>query len=569
MQNIYQKDGSVSNSKFDMSLLKPIGQEEKKQSKFDINKLKPIEESSYDAPEEESFLDKLPRNLGIGLLNQRQSLVNTPHDLVKNLGEQGNKFNQELNKKLPLEKYLGKNTPKNKDYNLSQYLPHEQNDFSKLMGEKGSPSTLDKIIQKGVEYAPELFLGGKLLTSGVSKIAPNLTSKTKDIFNKKNIEKLLKTKEQKTADIESNLGTIESDIEKTEKEVPQLKEMFGEKAGSYLNKGATHEVRGASGIKHRLNQIEDYYKTGFKDLKTNLKNSQFEMQDLPSYSNDMEHALVNIKDLKFVNGRLTIANEPEVSRELQSIIDKAPTPKDIKADDFLTKYQDFRDARYDLLQRAKTAESAQERKSLFKAYEDSKPIEKTVTQALEKGLGEHGDEFKRLNKGYSEQIYPLRENKTARKALSGQLGPNTIKELGGTGKGQELMREIVKQDPELLRNIVGQRYASKVESLLDIDEATAEYLYEMPELKKIINDYSKEYESKLKEVSAHKEQKKISLKEKLSLENETKELKLKLKQIEKDKSKIWQHTKTAGKIAAGIAIGTPFVKSMFKKITGQ
>ena len=73
----------------------------------------------------------------------------------------------------------------------------------------------------------------------------------------------------------------------------------------------------------------------------------------------------------------------------------------------------------------------------------------------------------------------------------------------------------------------------------------------------------------MKSVNAHKEQKKISLKEKMTLENEAKNLKLKLKQIEKDKSKIWKHAKTAGKITAGVVIGTPFVKSMFKKITGQ
>ena len=568
MRNIYQKDGKVSNSKFDFSLLEPI-EDNKKCSKFDIDALEPIEDPSFEKPKEEPQSDKLLKDALIGLFKQRQSLVNTPHDLAKNLEEQGDQFNKEINKTLPLEKYLAGNTPKFKKANIAERLPYEANDYSKLMGETEAPSTLHKIIQKGVEFAPELFLGGQLLTKGAAKIAPNLINKTKDIAGKRQIEKLLKTKEEQVSGIENKLINTEENIQGVEKEAEQLKDIFGEKAGSHLNKGATHEVRGANAIKHRLNQIESYYKTGFKDLKSNLKNSQFEMQDLPSYSTDMQHALTNIKDLKFVNGRLTIANEPEVSRELQSIIDKAPTPKDVKADDFLTKYQDFRDARFDLLQRAKATDSAQERKALFKAYEDSKPIEKTVTDALEQGLGEHSSEFKRLNKGYSEQIFPLRENKTARKALSGQLGANTIKELGGTGKGQELMREIVKQDPELLRNIVGQRYAAKPSALLDIDEATAEYLYEMPELKKIINDFSKQYETKLKSVNAHKEQKKISLKEKMTLENEAKNLKLKLKQIEKDKSKIWKHAKTAGKITAGVVIGTPFVKSMFKKITGQ
>jgi len=367
------------------------------------------------------------------------------------------------------------------------------------------------------------------------------------------------TKLESTADLEKSMH----------EEANALKNKSYDEISSHLNLGAHHGVRGAKSIANRIESIENYWKSGFKDLRNKLKTSEFKMQKLPDFGDDMLHAIKNIKDLEIKNGKLVIKNQPEVSRELQSIIDKAPTPKDVTADNFLTKYQDFRDARYDLLQRAKIANTAQERKALFKAYEDSKPIEQSVKSALEQGLGEHSPEFKRINEGYSEQIYPLRNNKVVQKALKGKLGANTIEDLAGFGEGQELLRDIVKQDPELLRNIVGQRYAAKPQGLHEIDESAAEFLNEMPELKKILNEHEVGAQKQLAEINKLKEEKNINLKKKIELENQAKELKLRLDRINKDKARIYKGAKTTGKVAVGLALGSPLIGKLISKYTGN
>ena len=522
-------------------------------SKYEEKPEEAEEETKFtELPESQGFFEKLPRDIKIGLANLMQSTANTPFNLTKGLEQRAQQFNKGLN--IPGPKVKTKAYP-----DVSSFIPHtEEMDYAKLLGQEEPPTLADTLIQKGIEYAPEIA-GGYGLTKGLIKAAaPKITERIG------NIPKYGKLKE-KLAGIDEDALLAQKQAEEagfsaseaTER-ANQMKELGNKQISEHLNEGAAHAARAASSITHRINNIENYWKSGFRDLKTNLKDSEFKMENIPKYTDDMQYVIKNIKDLEIVNGKFVIKGQPEVSAELQSIIDKAPTPKDVAASDFITKYQDFRDARYDLLQRAKDPKaSASERKSLFKAYEESKPIEESVTKALNEGLGEHKEEFNRLNKGYSTQVYPIRGNPVAKKALKGKLGPNAMDELAGHGAGQEQMRELVKQDPELLRNIVGQRYASKPEAIHELSETTAEYLYEMPELRKIMEEQQEKVSKELKEVTIHKAKKEISLKQKMKYEKESKELKQKLDQIESDRSKIWKKTKKIGKAGIGLAVGIP------------
>jgi hypothetical protein len=192
MQRIYQKDGKMANSKFDMSLLEPIDEKKITSSKFNSALLTPVEEDEEEQflqPKQEGLGTTLPRDIIIGLSNLGHKTINTPYDIAKNIEQQGNKFGQSINKTMPLDKYLGENRlPNNKSYlqqmvesfnkknNVpeelqnknygfsSENIPHQQEyDFASLLGQKGTPSTGSQIIQKGIEYAPELATLGTML----------------------------------------------------------------------------------------------------------------------------------------------------------------------------------------------------------------------------------------------------------------------------------------------------------------------------------------------------------------------------------------------------------------------
>lgn len=181
----------MANSKFDMSLLQPV-EENTNNKGWDSELLTPMEdkqEQQFLAPKNEGIASWLPRDILIGLSNLGHKTVNTPYDLAKNIEHQGQSFVQSIDKTLPMEKYVGQNRlPNNKsylqqlvdsfnkDHNVPEELqnknwginaeniPHQQEqDFAALLGQKGTPSTGSQIIQKGIEYAPELVGLGKLL----------------------------------------------------------------------------------------------------------------------------------------------------------------------------------------------------------------------------------------------------------------------------------------------------------------------------------------------------------------------------------------------------------------------
>ena len=85
MRLIYQRGGHVANSKFDLSLLKPV---DHKNADFESN-LKPLDNEEEDAgtyldnlPQPDGFFHKLPRNIATGLAHAGRNLHNLPHDLA-------------------------------------------------------------------------------------------------------------------------------------------------------------------------------------------------------------------------------------------------------------------------------------------------------------------------------------------------------------------------------------------------------------------------------------------------------------------------------------------------------
>ena len=146
----------MAKSKFDESLLEPLDEENTSSPGFNQSLLEPEEkEEQYLAPKKEGIGTWLPRDIMIGLLNQRQNVVNTPHDIVHGLESINN-----------IRKLLSFDNPNPvPTHPISKYLPEEHNNIEKLMGQTGTPSTTDWLLQKGIEHAPEL-LGLRSLFAG-------------------------------------------------------------------------------------------------------------------------------------------------------------------------------------------------------------------------------------------------------------------------------------------------------------------------------------------------------------------------------------------------------------------
>jgi hypothetical protein len=138
---------------------------------------------------EKGFFSKLPRNIAVGLANLGHSTLNMPHDIAQGLENSGQDIGNAFNKGLPIPKgYEEKleQLAQHKPFKLSEHVPFQQeHDFAQMLGQHGEGTLMDKLIQKGVQYSPEMLYGGGLLkNAGLNaiKMAPRIAEKAGDLL---------------------------------------------------------------------------------------------------------------------------------------------------------------------------------------------------------------------------------------------------------------------------------------------------------------------------------------------------------------------------------------------------
>jgi hypothetical protein len=142
-----------------------------KEDKF--SKYKAPEQEQYPQNEEpeQGFLNKLPRNIAAGAASGLPGLANLPYSIAKMLPGQRRQDSDED----ALLKAIGDNP---QEINPER-IPHftEQN-YSKILGIKGTPTLGDKAIQTATEFALPILGAGKLAAKGIKSIAEHLPAVT-------------------------------------------------------------------------------------------------------------------------------------------------------------------------------------------------------------------------------------------------------------------------------------------------------------------------------------------------------------------------------------------------------
>lgn len=116
---------------------------------------------------------------------------------------------------------------------------------------------------------------------------------------------------------------------------------------------------------------------------------------------------------------------------------------------------------------------------------------------IDKGLGEENlKELTKLNTRYATEVAPLFKNKFYQHMQANSKAPTNmiealtnepyIKETNPNKiTGTQILNEIVKSNPELLKNVVGERFADKPKELHKWDEAANQFIQHMPDLKQL------------------------------------------------------------------------------------
>lgn len=340
-----------------------------------------------------------------------------------------------------------------------------------------------------------------LMQYNVSKRQEAIKNMTEEASNLQKELAGVKPEETELPKAQENLARSQENLQNAQ----QMGNDVDTNIGQHLNEGAQHDVRFSQGLTHRIDAIENYANDTYKTLMQNISDAKFQMpqtamnkldydkmsptQLIKTFGPEAFEALKKNKMDQFISKqkaadlKQTQASNPY----LANLMEVAPSAADTNAADFLAKYKDFRDRTFKLSRRWSDPRVEElEKQKMGEALKQARTMQSQMKKVLDEGLGEYKPEFERANKLYSEQVYPLRANPIVEKASEGTNSSNIIHDLRTNQEGMPLVRELVKQDPELLRNAVGQRYFSKPQDVLNPNETMREYLSEMPELQQLL-----------------------------------------------------------------------------------
>lgn len=341
-------------------------------------------------------------------------------------------------------------------------------------------------LQKEAEIIPEEFrsfeepaIPDKTPLSLVEPVKANQTDVNKlpktevNEDNVKQAESLFKTHEQKSAEHESQIS-------------------------DYLGEGNAHRKRVAEKLNPILEKRQSAIGKEYDQYVNDLKDKQVTL------SNPRE-AKVITEDIQNLlkTGDTSSPEMIKLNDELHNLGKGETMP----ANEFVSAYRSLKG----LSQKTRSSaygKSPQEFDRLIQSADAMDLNVGKMQKIIDNGLGEDNLEtLKKLNHRYATEIAPLFKNKFFQHMQKNNKAPsNMIEQLTNEPyvkstnpnqiTGTQILNDIIKSDPELLKNVVGERFAHKPEGLHAWDEAAHEFIQHMPELQEMRTNH---FESKQNE----------------------------------------------------------------------
>ncbi len=172
----------------------------------------------------------------------------------------------------------------------------------------------------------------------------------------------------------------------------------------------------------------------------------------------------------------------------------------IPADKFVSAYRTMRKMARETRKSAYGKSQQEFDRLMDRANEMDVDVEK-MKGIIDEGLGKDKlADLQKIDRRYATEVAPLFKNEFFMKMQKHSIAPgnmmeNLLKEPFIKEKnpnkvtGGHILREIVKNDPELLRDVVGEQYAHKPQALHEWEENHHEFIKHMPELQKVRNEH--------------------------------------------------------------------------------
>lgn len=290
----------------------------------------------------------------------------------------------------------------------------------------------------------------------------------------------------------------ESLLKSTEKKLAEQEK----KISTMLGEGNAHRKRVASKLNPILEKRQAEIGKGYDEYIENLKDKNVVLsnpRDAKAITADI-HKLLQKGDLK----------SPELIK-LTDELSTAGKEDTMPADKFVSAYRSLRS----MSQKTRSSaygKSPQEFDRLIEAADSMDKDVARMEEVINKGLGgENLKQLKSLNHRYATEVAPLFKNdfflhmqaksKAPKNMMEHLTNEPYIKSKNpNKATGTQILNEIIRSDPELLQNVIGERFASNPKNIHQWDEIAQEFIQHMPELKKEISIYKSLHESKSKNI---------------------------------------------------------------------
>lgn len=328
------------------------------------------------------------------------------------------------------------------------------------------------------------------VASGVNPTEP---AAIKDYMNnQKKLSDLHESLSETPTITPKNVEESQANVEKTQLEhetANKLAEDTTSAIEKHLNKGAEFDVRAANKIEEVQKGVTKEIGSGYKQLEDDFATREVPVENESQIKQKTEemHDLIRSGEAQSKEMNAVLKDLSDLSKE---------EPKTAK--DYLHALQSVKQyAREAQKKSFKTGMNREERTAWEQRYDELNEKADELSNTLESNINpEDATKLKSLNSRWRNEVVPLYKNKVYQGILkNGQMPDNIVKSLRGNKSGNVLIKNIIKNDPELLKNVVGQRYARKASSIHEPNETMNEYLERMPELNSLKEQHSKAQEA--------------------------------------------------------------------------
>jgi len=394
--------------------------------------------------------------------------------------------------------------------------------------ESKEPSTIQLKLNKNENELNNINKENDSLQKELSEMKEVEPYSNEDKTHEENAEE--STKQRELSEI-----NLENAKEHHEKASDLLEENHKD-IGKYLGKGLEHDVEAAEKIKTTQAARHEELKKEYNEIEEELSQKKIKIDNSAILKDKMDEL-----------AKLTEASEKRTP-EMDKLIEDIKAIKNAKTEILASKWlKSIRSLEYDINEARKKAfkvgADPETREAWMRTFNNMNEPIQGMKKLLEEGIGEeNATRLKEANKGWREDVASLYTNTTwhtirKKERIEGDI----MHTLRGNERGDVRIKNIIMNNPEIIKNVLGQRFAHKPGDLGDIGVQESRYIDRLPEFKQMVDQRNriessvneskknvknielshKDYIKKEKEAHANKEEVESEIK-KLTKENQDK-----------------------------------------------